>query len=135
MLNRKLSYLAGMFLEDEREVTGIQEDVYYRKKPSLLLLDPKSQVSIYSRGIYCTFRLFIESEPICQYQSTTFEKYIFPQQNNRNGQYILLIRPEKNSYYIVFDSFQFQALCVRNKRSKCLGNLPPPFSVSVVFVY
>ncbi len=32
-----------MFLEDEREVTGIQEDVYFKKKPSLLLLDPKSQ--------------------------------------------------------------------------------------------
>jgi len=28
-----------MFLEDEREATGIQ-----KKKPSLLLLDPKSQV-------------------------------------------------------------------------------------------
>ena len=41
---RKLSYLAGMFLEDEREVTGIQEDVYFKKKHSLLLLDPKSQV-------------------------------------------------------------------------------------------
>ena len=38
------SYLAGMFLEDEREATGIQEDVYYKKKPSLLLLDAKSQV-------------------------------------------------------------------------------------------
>ncbi len=32
-----------MFLEDEREVTGIQEDVYFKKKHSLLLLDPKSQ--------------------------------------------------------------------------------------------
>ena len=45
-MNRKLSYLAGMFLEDEREVTGIQEDVYFKKKHSLLLLDPKSQVSL-----------------------------------------------------------------------------------------
>ncbi|XP_023347458.1 mediator of RNA polymerase II transcription subunit 13-like, partial [Eurytemora carolleeae] len=43
VINRKLSYLCGMFLEDEREVTGIQEDVYFKKKPSLLLLDPKSQ--------------------------------------------------------------------------------------------
>ena len=32
-----------MFLEDEREVTSVQEDVYYKKKLSLLLLDPKSQ--------------------------------------------------------------------------------------------
>ena len=32
-----------MFLEDEREVTGIQEDLYFKKKLSLLLLDPKSQ--------------------------------------------------------------------------------------------
>ena len=43
IINRKLSHLAGMFLEDEREVTSVQEDVYYKKKLSLLLLDPKSQ--------------------------------------------------------------------------------------------
>ena len=43
IVNRKLSHLAGMFLEDEREVTSVQEDVYYKKKLSLLLLDPKSQ--------------------------------------------------------------------------------------------
>ena len=42
VVNRKLSNLAGMFLEDEREVTGVQEDCYFRKKPSLLLQDPKS---------------------------------------------------------------------------------------------
>ena len=43
VVNRKLSHLAGMFLEDEREVTSVQEDVYFKKKLSLLLLDPKSQ--------------------------------------------------------------------------------------------
>jgi len=43
IINRKLSHLAGMFLEDEREVTSVQEDVYFKKKLSLLLLDPKSQ--------------------------------------------------------------------------------------------
>merc|ERR1719357_1509875 len=42
-INRKFSHLAGMFLEDEREVTGLQEDLYFKKKLSLLLLDPKSQ--------------------------------------------------------------------------------------------
>jgi hypothetical protein len=43
-----------MFLEDEREATGIQEDVYYKKKPSLLLLDPKSQVLVpYYQGLSC----------------------------------------------------------------------------------
>ena len=42
-VNRRLSHLAGMFLEDEREVTSVQEDVYFKKKLSLLLLDPKSQ--------------------------------------------------------------------------------------------
>ena len=40
---RRASHLAGMFVEDEREVTGLQEDPYYKKKLSLLLLDPKSQ--------------------------------------------------------------------------------------------
>jgi len=43
VVNRKFTHLAGMFLEDEREVTGIQEDLYFKKKLSLLLLDPKSQ--------------------------------------------------------------------------------------------
>ena len=43
VVNRKLSHLAGMFLEDERDVTSVQEDVYFKKKLSLLLLDPKSQ--------------------------------------------------------------------------------------------
>ena len=43
VMNRKLSHLAGMFLEDEREVTGIQEDLYFKKRLSLLLLDPKCQ--------------------------------------------------------------------------------------------
>merc|ERR1719228_3210656 len=43
IVNRKLSHLAGMFLEDEREVTGIQEDLYFKKRLSLLLLDPKCQ--------------------------------------------------------------------------------------------
>ena len=31
LMNRKLSHLAGMFLEDEREVTGIQQDLYFKK--------------------------------------------------------------------------------------------------------
>jgi len=43
VINRKFTHLAGMFLEDEREVTGLQEDLYFKKKLSLLLLDPKSQ--------------------------------------------------------------------------------------------
>ena len=43
VVNRRLTHLAGMFLEDEREVTGIQEDLYYKKRLSLLLLDPKCQ--------------------------------------------------------------------------------------------
>ena len=43
VMNRKLSHLAGMFLEDEREVTGIQKDLYFKKRLSLLLLDPKCQ--------------------------------------------------------------------------------------------
>ena len=43
MVNRRLTHLAGMFLEDEREVTGLQEDLYYKKRLSLLLLDPKCQ--------------------------------------------------------------------------------------------
>jgi hypothetical protein len=53
------SYLAGMFLEDEREATGIQEDVYFKKKPSLLLLDPKSQVPFFSFLLvsYCENKL------------------------------------------------------------------------------
>ena len=42
IVNCKLRNLAGMFLEDKREVTGVQEDCYFRKKPSLLLQDPKS---------------------------------------------------------------------------------------------
>jgi len=40
--NRRLAHQSGLFYEDESEVTGITEDLYYRKKPSLLLLDPKS---------------------------------------------------------------------------------------------
>ncbi len=39
--NRRLAHQSGLFYEDETEVTGITEDLYYRKKASLLLLDPK----------------------------------------------------------------------------------------------
>ena len=39
--NRKLAHQSGLFYEDETEITGITEDLYHRKKPSLLLLDPK----------------------------------------------------------------------------------------------
>lgn len=41
LMNRKLAHQSGLFYEDETEVTGITEDLYQRKKPSLLLLDPK----------------------------------------------------------------------------------------------
>jgi hypothetical protein len=44
-----------MFLEDEREATGIQEDVYFKKKPSLLLLDPKSQVPFFLHILLASF--------------------------------------------------------------------------------
>ena len=38
---RKLAHQSGLFYEDETEITGITEDLYHRKKASLLLLDPK----------------------------------------------------------------------------------------------
>ena len=41
MQNRKLAHQSGLFYEDETEITGITEDLYHRKKTSLLLLDPK----------------------------------------------------------------------------------------------
>jgi mediator of RNA polymerase II transcription subunit 13 len=41
VINRRLSHQSGLFYEDETEVTSITEDLYFRKKPSLLLLDPK----------------------------------------------------------------------------------------------
>lgn len=41
VVNRRLAHQSGLFYEDETEVTSIQDDLYYRKKPSLLLLDPK----------------------------------------------------------------------------------------------
>lgn len=42
VFNRRLAYQSGLFYEDEAEVTSITEDLYFRKKPSLLhLLDPK----------------------------------------------------------------------------------------------
>ena len=41
LTNRKLAHQSGLFYEDETEITGITEDLYHRKKPSLLLLDPK----------------------------------------------------------------------------------------------
>ena len=40
LMNRKLAHQSGLFYEDETEITGINED-FVRKKPSLLLLDPK----------------------------------------------------------------------------------------------
>ena len=39
--NRKLAHQSGLFYEDETEITNITEDLYHRKKASLLLLDPK----------------------------------------------------------------------------------------------
>ena len=39
--NRKLAHQSGLFYEDETEATGITEDLYYRKKPSLLQIDSK----------------------------------------------------------------------------------------------
>jgi len=36
VINRKLAHQSGLFYEDETEATGITEDLYYRKKPSLL---------------------------------------------------------------------------------------------------
>ena len=42
VINRRMAYQSGLFYEDETEVTSITEDLYYRKKPSLLLLDPKA---------------------------------------------------------------------------------------------
>ncbi len=44
VVNRRLAYQSGLFYEDETEVTGIAEDLYFRKKASLLLLDPKANV-------------------------------------------------------------------------------------------
>ena len=41
LMNRKLAHQSGLFYEDETEITGITEDLYHRKKTSLLLLDPK----------------------------------------------------------------------------------------------
>ena len=41
LTNRKLAHQSGLFYEDETEITGITEDLYHRKKTSLLLLDPK----------------------------------------------------------------------------------------------
>ena len=38
VINRKLSHLAGLFYEDEAEITSITDDMYARKKASLLLL-------------------------------------------------------------------------------------------------
>lgn len=40
-MNRRLAHQSGLFYEDETEVTSITEDLYFRKKASLLLLDPK----------------------------------------------------------------------------------------------
>ena len=36
-----MAHQSGLFYEDETEITGITEDLYHRKKTSLLLLDPK----------------------------------------------------------------------------------------------
>jgi len=41
LMNRKLAHQSGLFYEDETEITGITEDLYHRKKTSMLLLDPK----------------------------------------------------------------------------------------------
>lgn len=45
VINRKLSYQSGLFCEDEMEITGIVDDMYDRKKTSLLMLNPKNQDS------------------------------------------------------------------------------------------
>ena len=39
VINRKLSYHSGLFYEDETEITNINEDLYQRKKHSLLLVN------------------------------------------------------------------------------------------------
>eukprot|EP00096_Caligus_rogercresseyi_P001989 TRINITY_DN1357_c0_g1_i1.p1 TRINITY_DN1357_c0_g1~~TRINITY_DN1357_c0_g1_i1.p1 ORF type:complete len:1138 (-),score=389.25 TRINITY_DN1357_c0_g1_i1:403-3405(-) len=36
--NRRTAYQSGLFYEDESEVTSLTEDLYFRKKPSLLML-------------------------------------------------------------------------------------------------
>ncbi|TRY70349.1 hypothetical protein TCAL_02438 [Tigriopus californicus] len=41
VVNRRMAHQSGLFYEDESEVTSVTEDMYFRKKPSLLLLDPK----------------------------------------------------------------------------------------------
>lgn len=41
VINRRMAHQSGLFYEDESEVTSVTEDMYFRKKPSLLLLDPK----------------------------------------------------------------------------------------------
>ena len=45
VVNRRLAHQSGLFYEDETEVTRIAEDLYFRKKASLLLLDPKAAAS------------------------------------------------------------------------------------------
>ena len=46
VINRRLAYHSGLFYEDETEATGINEDLYYRKKPSLLQVDSKSNDNV-----------------------------------------------------------------------------------------
>eukprot|EP00095_Tigriopus_kingsejongensis_P006785 maker-scaffold794_size96255-snap-gene-0.18 protein:Tk06785 transcript:maker-scaffold794_size96255-snap-gene-0.18-mRNA-1 annotation:"thyroid hormone receptor-associated" len=44
-VNRRMAHHSGLFYEDESEVTSLTEDMYFRKKPSLLLLDPKCEAN------------------------------------------------------------------------------------------
>ena len=46
VINRRLAHQSGLFYEDETEATGITEDLYYRKKPSLLHIDSKSNENL-----------------------------------------------------------------------------------------
>ena len=48
--NRRLAHQSGLFYEDETEVTSIAEDLYFRKKASLLLLDPKGDHDLDKSG-------------------------------------------------------------------------------------
>ena len=48
--NRRLAHQSGLFYEDETEVTSIAEDLYFRKKASLLLLDPKGDPDLEKSG-------------------------------------------------------------------------------------
>jgi mediator of RNA polymerase II transcription subunit 13 len=46
VINRKLSYHSGLFYEDETEITNITEDLYQRKKHSLLLVNGEGDETV-----------------------------------------------------------------------------------------